>query len=65
MKKLVVIMALAAALVGCDMSHDQVTRWKKRCGFVGGEPLYLKNPNGTVQAVRCVVDGATYKMGDY
>lgn len=65
MKKLVVIMALAATLVGCGMTHERVAVQKKRCYSIGGEPFYIKNPNGTVQVVRCVVDGITYRMGDY
>lgn len=65
MKKLMVIMALAAALVGCGMSHEQVTAMKQRCYAIGGETVYIQNPNGTVEVVRCVVDGITYRMGDY
>lgn len=65
MKKLVVIMALAAALVGCGMSHEKVTAMKQRCYSIGGEPVYIQNPNGTVEVVRCTVEGITYLMGAY
>lgn len=65
MKKLVVIMALAATLAGCGMQHERVVEMKKRCHAIGGETVYIQNPNGTVEVVRCVVDGITYRMGDY
>lgn len=65
MKKLVVIMALAAALAGCSYSHEVVSKYKQRCEALRGEVLYIKNMNGTVRSVDCVVDGAVYQMGDY
>lgn len=65
MKKLVVIMALAAVLTGCSYSHAVVSKYKQRCEVLRGEVLYIKNMNGTVQSVDCVVDGAVYKMGAY
>ena len=60
MKKLVVIMALAAALSGCALSYESIERSKGACleknGTVGVSTLV----DGTVQYVTCTLDGVSY-----
>lgn len=65
MKKLVVIMALAAAISGCGASHEVVAKLKSRCEAIYGEIVYVKYMDGTVRSVDCAVDGVMFNQGDY
>lgn len=65
MKNILILAFLCLTVTGCERSYKEVTQARDKCVSLGGEPLYLKNINGTVSAVRCVVDGVTYRMGDY
>lgn len=65
MKKMFAIAALAVMMSGCSMAHEQVVKHIKACESRGGTPLIFRFPSGTVEKVRCEIDGNVYLMGDY
>lgn len=69
MKKILVMIALAAGVTGCidvkRVSHEVAAKQKQKCDAIQGRVFYVKSMNSTVSRVDCIVDGAVYRMGDY
>jgi len=53
-------------MAGCTVSYDVVKQHSDKCIEKGGQPIIvLWNDDRTVKSVKCEIDGATYRMGDY